>query len=516
MKTKDLLKGMLMTAGLCIAVATWAQPVTTGNTTPCDPNGKDSALTLRNYSLMHEEVRQKRYESAHHDWIYVFENAPCFREQTYADGADIYEALIKKNSKDAKRKAELLDTLDLIYQRRIQYFGNEGFVKGKWGKDILSLDRANAEKGIKLIEESIKLDGKKIESSIVLPYFQAVIGQEKKNKLTKDDILKVYETLTEIIDYNVKNNTEDAQLGIYDSKMTLENLVENTFTAEIPQLFEPGVILTFQPSYSSPRYEVTNVDSIYITVNNNITEAAGSKVFYVKKAWNVTQESVNILAAPYLDCKSLAAIYGPKFDADPTNIELIEKILLFLNNARCDGEDLYIKVSEAYVKQKPSALAYRALGNAYKKAKNGAKALENFEKAIGLEEDPKVKVNDYINLAKAALVGRNYIQAKNYADKALAIDPNKGEAYILIGDAYTYAAGNCTVKIDANAIYWVAVDMYLKAKAVDPGVAGAANRRIATYSKYFPEKSKAFFHSINEGDTYTLSCWPNLSTKARF
>lgn len=508
MKTKDLLMGLMMTAGLFIAASTNAQ------SSDCNPNGKDSALTIRNYSLMHEEIKAKRFESGHENWIYIFDNAPCYREQTYVDGVELYEFLIKK-TKEAPRKKELLDTLDLIYKRRIQYFGREGFVKGKWGKDILQLDSKNIEKGVGLIEESIALDSTQLEDNLVIPYFQAITILAKNGKRTKDDILKVYEKLTEIVDFNVKNNT-DEKLGIYRAKMTLDSLVENTFVMEHPELVEEGVVLTFMPSYSSPRYTITNIDSIFITVDKVITEEQGSQIYYVKKAWNVTQESLNLLAAPYLDCKSLSEIYGPKFEADPTNIELIEKILLFLNNAKCNGDGLYIKVSEEYVKEKPSASAYRELASAYKKAKNTAKAIQYYEKAISLEENQSAKVKDYVNLAKMALANRNYMQAKSYADKALAIDPNEGEAYILIGDAYTYAAGNCSVKLDKNAIYWVAVDMYIKAKSVDAGIAGAANRRIAIYSKYFPAKKDAFFHNINEGDTYTLSCWPNLSTKARF
>ncbi|MHB1277403.1 MAG: hypothetical protein ACYC1Q_03325 [Bacteroidia bacterium] len=118
-------------------------------------------------------------------------------------------------------------------------------------------------------------------------------------------------------------------------------------------------------------------------------------------------------------------------------------------------------------------------------------------------------------MAKIALANRNHMQAKNYAEKALSINPNKGEAYILIGDAYLQAANGCT-EFDADAIYWIVVDQYIKAKNVDSGIAGAANRRIATYSNYFPTKEKGFFHSIHEGDTYTLKCYPNLSTKVRY
>ncbi|MDX5320064.1 MAG: hypothetical protein LPK45_03220 [Bacteroidota bacterium] len=482
--------------------------------TDCNPNGKDSLLTLRNYTLMHEDVKMKRYESAFEGWLYVFDNAPCFREQTFVDGIEIFEDRYGKASDDT-RKQQILDTIALIYTNRITYFGKEGYVKGKWGKTLLDLDKKNPEAGMKLIEEAIEKEGQQLEDNLVVPYFNVLVAMEKKKLRTKDDVLKAYETLTEIVDYNIKNPGTTKKLGIYKTSLKVENLNENTFTNEKAEALFEGLTITLKPSYSAPRYTITNIDSIDVTVDKPITEAEGSVIYFVKEAWTVAQENLNNLAAPYLDCETLASIYSPKFQADPSNVELMEKILLFLNNAKCSNTDLYFDVAEAFLKLNPDAEGYRNLAAAYKNRKNFAKALEIYQKAIDNEQEDTKKVNDYITMAKIALANRNYMQVKTYADKALAINPNKGEAYILIGDSYLQAAGNCK-EFDAKAIYWVVVDQYIKAKSVDAGIAGAANRRIATYSRYFPSKEEGFFRSINAGDSYTLKCYPNLTTKARY
>lgn len=481
----------------------------------CNPNGEDSLETFKQYSLYREDFKNKRYDEAYHSWLYVFTKAPCFREQTYADGPELIEVFIKRAGKDTLRRRQLLDTLDLIYSARIKYFGREGFVKGKWGRDILVLDANNLEKGIGLIEEAIALDGNKVEDANVVPYFQALTRLEIKKKRTKDDVLKAYERLTDIIDYNLKNATE-IKLGIYRTGLRIGSVSNNSFVVSKPEALEVGQSITFKPSFSAPRYEVTNIDSNLVTVTDSITEADSSELFYVKNSWKVGQETINQLAAPYLDCKTLADIYGPKFKADPTNVELLSKILLYLNNARCLDNDLYFQVAEAYLQSNPDIDGYRNLAKAYKQRKSYNKAFENYEKAIAMETSEARKVSDYLNMARIALDSGNPQTAKNYAEKALAISSVKGEAYIIIGDAYVRSAGGCSEKIDANAIYWVAVDMYIKAKTVEPGISGLANRRIATYSRYFPDKSKAFFFNITEGSTYTLSCWPFATTKARF
>lgn len=515
-KNKSIFSALLMGIAVITSCNVIAQAGNGTNpiTTDCNPNGKDSVLTLRNYSLMHEDVRFKRYEAANEAWLYVFNNAPCFREQTYVDGVEIYEWKISQ-TKDDVRKKQLMDTLTLIYKQRIQYFGREGFVKGKWGKAMLDLEPTNPEIGLALIEESFALDSVHVEDILIVSYFKTLVSLEKKKKRTKDDILAAYERLTEIVDYNLKHPGSSTKEGIYKTSSVLSNVNENTFTTDKPETFTEGMVLTMLASYSSPRYTITNIDSIDITVDKPITEPDGSQIYRIKEAWVATQENLNALAAPYLDCPTLVSIYSPKFNAEPTNVDLMEKILLFFNNAGCTNTDLYFSVSEAYLKTNPDALGFRNLANAYRIRKNYGKAIEAFQKSVDLETDSKIKVQDYISMAKVALMNRNPQQAKTFAERALAINPNKGEAYLLIGDAYLQSASGCK-EFDASAIYWVVVDQYEKAKNVDAGIAGAANRRIATYSKYFPTKKDAFFRNITEGSTYTLGCYPSLSTRVRF
>ena len=52
-------------------------------------------------------------------------------------------------------------------------------------------------------------------------------------------------------------------------------------------------------------------------------------------------------------------------------------------------------------------------------------------------------------------------------------------------------------------------------KNMDSSVAELANKKIASYSKYLPTNEDAFFNGYKEGDTYTVGCWINESTKVR-
>ena len=102
--------------------------------------------------------------------------------------------------------------------------------------------------------------------------------------------------------------------------------------------------------------------------------------------------------------------------------------------------------------------------------------------------------------------------------KAISLNKNWGEPYLLIGQIYAESKGDLVAAQECipKAAYWIAVDKFIEAKKADPSVETEANKLIATYSKYFPSKEDAFFCSINEGDTYKIGSWINEITSARF
>ena len=106
--------------------------------------------------------------------------------------------------------------------------------------------------------------------------------------------------------------------------------------------------------------------------------------------------------------------------------------------------------------------------------------------------------------------------SRNYARKALEINPNMGKAYIIIGDAYASSSASCTEdKLGGKSVFWAAVDKYYKAKQVDPSVAETANEKINKFSSYFPDQETAFFNGINDGTSFSVGCWIGESTTVR-
>ena len=68
----------------------------------------------------------------------------------------------------------------------------------------------------------------------------------------------------------------------------------------------------------------------------------------------------------------------------------------------------------------------------------------------------------------------------------------------------------------ARSVYWVACDMFNKAKSVDSSCAADANKLIATYAQYFPSKEDVFFHrELNEGSAFRVGGWIGKTTTCR-
>ena len=101
--------------------------------------GLDSVKTLENASIYSEFVKQKNFKEALPAWRYVFFNAPKFQKKTYANGEMIMINLLKQTKNPA-----YLDTLMMIYDQRIKYFGDdprngEGWILGRKGGNLIAL-----------------------------------------------------------------------------------------------------------------------------------------------------------------------------------------------------------------------------------------------------------------------------------------------------------------------------------------------------------------------------------------
>ena len=243
------------------------------------------------------------------------------------------------------------------------------------------------------------------------------------------------------------------------------------------------------------------------------TEAGDEKLL---NSYTATKANLEGGVQPYANCEDLVRIYQKKFDADPDNVELLNKIATVLSARNCDKTDLYLAVAIKLHRLNPSPESAYFIGKRYLSDQEYSKATSYLLEATK-SEDVNAAQQAYKYLAQIMWKEGRGEQGRAYARRAIDLDKNDGEPYMIIGYIYASSGKDCNVNpLHAKAVYWAAVDKFQRAKEVDPSLTAKANEMIREYSKLFPTSEDAFFYNVFEGDTYQVECWINETTKARF
>ena len=208
------------------------------------------------------------------------------------------------------------------------------------------------------------------------------------------------------------------------------------------------------------------------------------------------------------NCDNIIAIYTPKFESDPTNVELAKSIASKL--AKVEGgleTDLFINTMKVWYENEPSATSAYMLYKLNSSRGDMAEAYKYLEGAIAAEDsDNDTDAGYYFELAVIASKNGDNAKAVEAANKAIEIsDTMDGKAYLIIGTIWgsVVCPGN---DIEQRAKYWVATDYMNKAKAADASLTEDCNKYISQYKVFYPQTAEAFMYDVTDGQSYTVSC----------
>jgi tetratricopeptide (TPR) repeat protein len=179
------------------------------------------------------------------------------------------------------------------------------------------------------------------------------------------------------------------------------------------------------------------------------------------------------------------------------------------------------KIAEKLMKTDPPADIIRQVAKMRLDNGRPEAAFSTYEQAESA--GASLTAQDYYNMGTAQQRMGNLSKARSLYRKALSNKSDFGRAYIAIGDLYAKAVSQCggsKMARNDKAVYWLAVDMYQKAKQVDASVASTANSKISTYRKYFPNQEDIFYRDDWEaGQSFTIDygcySWINETTTVR-
>jgi len=409
-------------------------------------HNEDSVNCRKNMSLYKTYYDQRNYQMALSFWRLAFNECPLSSNNLHLHGIRMYKALYAETSDRA-----YVDSMNMVYDARIKYFGEEGKNEGRRGMDLWEL------------------------------------GQDGD----KDFLLASYEALSKSVEI-------DGEAADANTMVVLMGVTQ--------KLYDLGVF--------------ANDQKVNIIINyGNLMDILDARISRVRRPADVdarTNIEMIFKAGGAVDCDGLINYFTPKIKAAPEDVDLLKKVLGLLQSTGCTDSDLfYTSAENLYKFEKSSMAAYHLAEMNFSKGQS-SKAEYYYNEAVNLETDPLAKSSYYTKLAAIRLGDKDNKAARDYARKAIDMNPENGTAYMIIGNAY---AG---VKIsdddfENQTVYWVAVDYFIKAKQVDPGLASNVNEYISTYSQVFPTKTECFFRSMTEeGVSYSVGGWINETTTIRF
>jgi len=215
-----------------------------------------------------------------------------------------------------------------------------------------------------------------------------------------------------------------------------------------------------------------------------------------------------LISSKVASCDNLIELFGPRFEANPNDLDLATNIVKMMNFAEgCTDNELYLKAASAMYRLNPSSAAAHALFLLNASKGKTEDAIRYAEEAIASPESDSATDGDYyLELSafclKNGMNGKAFEAAKAAAEASPAVS---GKAYMIIATIWgsVSCGGN---EIEKRAPYWVAVDYLIKAKVADESLTDEANRLIGQYSKYYPQTAEAFMYEVTDGQSYTVSC----------
>ncbi len=156
--------------------------------------GPDSASRIEcasELSNLTEFMKINHLEYSIISWRKVYKNCPASSKNIYINGAKIFTDMLEEAKDPALQKA-YFDTLMMIYDDRIKYFGEEGYVLGRKGKDMLKYFGNEYNKAFSVLKKSVELEKSESDLNVLLALMETSVAMFKDDSISSDQLLNNY------------------------------------------------------------------------------------------------------------------------------------------------------------------------------------------------------------------------------------------------------------------------------------------------------------------------------------
>ena len=315
----------------------------------------------------------------------------------------------------------------------------------------------------------------------------------------------------DMIRYNRSGGNETMKSGYENLKKSIELENEKSTPAVLTTFVSVSINLFINKEFSNEQV-VNDYISVMKIIDTQLEKGPSSKTQRAKDIINTIVKENKIFT-----CESVVSVFTPRFESNKDNIEFLKLVSGFLKDAECENEDLFTLTSERLYELEPSSeSAYNLARLFFFKQKDYDKSKSYYLEAIKGAANDSSKATYYYELG---ILYNGFLKqpqaAAECATEAANLKSGWGEPYLLMGQAYLAGKNLFSDNFQQQTVFWIAVDMFQKAKSIDSSVAEKASSLINEYSNYFPTKEEIFFQTLVTGQSYTVGGWINKTTTVR-
>ena len=422
---------------------------------------EDKATAEEKNVLYTDYLKQGECQMAIEPNRWLIQNVPNLHVSIYQNAIKILRCLIDKEE-DTDKKNELIQEALSVFDKRIENFGREAYVKNRKATFAYTFYRSDKTQYANLhnmFMEALELNGNKLGNSNIVACMDICRKHKLTSKtITDDEVLNIYDDLSKIVSFKLANDPKNAdRLKRYQDNLdklltatiTVDcNFVENTLGPKLSELVE-------SPS------------------NGEIMET---------------------------DYESLAPV-EEQYSEEVIN--LAKKIFQLSITGKCTSSDIALEAAKImFTAQRDFAIAKFIAGR--EQANNNYEtALEYYDGAIESTADDLQKSEVMLNKAQLYAVIGNKIKSRQNARKSLTLNPNFKDAYKLIGNLYMSSYDDCREgksRVKDRLVFIAAYKMFKRA-----GLETKANQA----REQFPSMEELFNENLEVGESMNTGCWVN-------
>ena len=401
---------------------------------------EDSVQCVRYLSFYKDYYKNGNIREALPSWRGAVRVCPVGVVQSlYQDGQNIIKFLIHQ-TKDPERRKELIDSLVLMYDIRIDKFPTSKARLSAFtykAYDMVTFYKEDDMKVFQALQDVVEFGKQNTDPGILVLNMQYATSLFKEEKLDAVKVINVYQQLSEIFDNKMLAGSDEA---LDEARNNFETIFAISGVADCDNL-----LALFGPRFDDNASDIVYVKRVVQLLSNASCETSDLFLKAVERLYEMEPS--------YNSAYYLYRLYSAR-DNNENAAKYLERAI------QSDSIDSLTKGD--YMME---------LGTFYFKKMNNATASAN--SALNAAEFNKdVEGRAYL------LMGHIWANAK-----------------VTSGDM---------PEIDKRANFWVAVDYFARAKAADPSLEEECNRLIATYRQYFPTPEEAFMHDLDEGTRYSV------------